>query len=58
VFDRWPVRVEAVQEVGEIGGGELPFERLGCLVVACFEGGEVFHDDIEVVKIIGRATFR
>ena len=40
--DRWPVGVEAVQEVVEIDGGELPFERLGCLVVACFERGEAF----------------
>ena len=31
--------VEPVQEVGEVGGGELPFERLGCLVVAGLEGG-------------------
>ena len=38
--DRWPVGVESVQESAR-SGGELPLERFGWPVVACFECGEV-----------------
>jgi len=38
---------------GQVGGGELPLERLRGLVVACFERGEPFDDDIEIIEVVG-----
>ena len=52
--DRRPVPVQSVQEVGQVGGGELPLERFRGLVVACFECGEPFDDDVEIVEVVGR----
>ena len=50
--------VEPVQEVGEVGGGELPFERSGCLVVAGLEGRQAVDDDVEIGEVVGRDYFR
>jgi len=47
------VAVESVHQVGQVGGGELPLERFRGLVVACFEGGEPFDDDLEIVEVVG-----
>jgi len=52
------VSVQALQEVAEVGGGELPPERLGGLVVAGFEVGQTLYDLVGVVKSSGESTFR
>jgi hypothetical protein len=52
--DRCPVGVEPGQEVDQVGGGELPFEWSGCLIVACLEVDESFHVDVDVVEVVGR----
>ena len=51
------VLVESFQEVGEVVCGELPLEGLRCLVVTGFEGGEPFHDDIEIIEVVVRDHF-
>jgi len=52
------VAVQALQEVAEVGGGELPFERCGVLVVAGFEVGQTFDDRVGVGEVVGESTFR
>jgi len=47
------VVVESVHEVGQVGGGELPLEGFRGLVVTCFEGGEPFDEDVEIIEVIG-----
>ncbi len=47
-----------MQEVAEVGGGELPFERCGVLVVAGFEVGQTFDDRVGVGEVVGESTFR
>jgi hypothetical protein len=52
--DGWAVVVESVHEVGEVGRGELPFERPRGLVAAFLEVGEALDDNVEVLDIVGR----
>ena len=49
--------VESFQEVGEIVGGELPFEGFGRRVVADLESGEALLDDVEVGEVVGGQCF-
>jgi hypothetical protein len=51
------VAVQSLQEVVQVGGGELPLERLGGLVVAGFEIGEALCNDVGVVEFIGCQQF-
>ena len=55
--DRRLVVVESVQEVGQVGGCELPLERFRGLVVACFERGESVDDDVKVIEVVVRKYF-
>jgi len=49
------VLVQALQEVAEVGGGgELPFEFCGGLVVAGFEVGQRSDDLVGVGEVVGR----
>jgi len=50
--------VESFQEVGEIVGGELPFEGFGRRVVADIESGEALLDCGEVGEVVGGQRFR
>ncbi len=47
------VPVQALQEVAEVGGGELPLERCGGLVVAGFEVGQTSGDRVGVGEVVG-----
>ena len=51
------VAVQTLQEVAEVGGGELPFERCGVLVVVGFEVGQTFDDRVGVGEVVGREHF-
>ena len=51
------VSVESFQEVGEIVGGELPFEGFGGRVVADLEAGEALLDYVEVGEVVGGQRF-
>jgi len=44
-------------EVGEVVGGELPFEWFCGLVVVGFEVGEAFDDGVQVGEVVGRDHF-
>ncbi len=44
--------LESGDEVGQIGGGELPLERSRCLVVACLESGETVDDNVYIVEVV------
>ena len=51
------VSVEPVQEVGQVGGGELPLEGSGRAVVADLETGKALLDHGEVREVVGRERF-
>ena len=51
------VSVESVEEVGQVGGGELPLEGFGRCVVAFLEAGEALLDHVEVGEVVGRECF-
>ena len=48
------VSVEPVQEVGQVGGGELPLEGFGRCVVADLEAGKALLDHVEVREVVER----
>ncbi|MFB7323588.1 MULTISPECIES: hypothetical protein [unclassified Streptomyces] len=48
------VRVEPGQQIVQVGGGELPLERLCRGVVAVFECSEPVPDLAEVGEVVGR----
>jgi len=52
------VGVDAVQQVAEVGAGELPVEGLGHLVVADLERGEAIADLAEAGEVAGLTTLR
>jgi hypothetical protein len=47
------VGVDAVQQVVEVGAGELPAERPGDGVVAGFERGQAVADLAEIGEVVG-----
>ena len=53
----WLVCVESVEEVGEVGAGELPFEGFGDLLVAAAEVEEVLFERVEVLEVVGLECF-
>jgi hypothetical protein len=51
------VGVDAVEQVAEVGAGELPVERLGHGVVAGLERGEPVADLGEAGEVVGCEDF-